>query len=639
MSLAPERLTIGLDRLFTSPGVDPYDEVVWERRDARITNWKDGAVAFEQLGVEFPVSWSVNATNIVVPEVLPGHPGHAGAGVVAAPGHRPGGRHDHHVGPRGRLLRRRRGGPGVHRRAELHPRDPAGRLQQPGVVQHRRRRACRSRRRPASSSPSTTRWTRSSTGTGRRASSSRAAPARASTCRGSAPATSCSRAAARPRARSASCAAPTPRRARSSRAARPGGPPRWSSSTSTTRTSRSSSGARSRRSARRASCVTTASTWTSTASDSFSIQYQNANNSVRVTDEFMQAVAEDADWGLVAVTTGEVLRTDQGPRPVAPDRPGGVGVRRPRPAVRHHDQPLAHGPHDRSDQRQQPVLGVHAPRQLGVQPGLDQPAPLPRRRGQLRRRGVPPHRRDHLHGAGDPRRPGRLPDAADRRDEPRLPPARHRLRQPRRDADGARAALRLRRGSGVGRLDHVADDGPRLRHERPHGQPHGPVRRLRRERGAHAAGAADAPRRQLRHRRHRRPVPAELLAAGQESWDSAVRDGEEHGVRNSQASVLAPDRHDRPDDGLRHHRHRARPRPRQDEEAGRRRAPCRSSTRRSRGRCAASATRPPQVDEIIAYIDPEKSIIGAPHLDPAAPRRCSPARWATTRSTTRATCG
>ena len=35
-------------------------------------------------------------------------------------------------------------------------------------------------------------------------------------------------------------------------------------------------------------------------------------------------------------------------------------------------------------------------------------------------------------------------------------------------------------------------------------------------------------------------VPDELVAAAQESWDAAVRDGEEYGVRNSQASVLAP---------------------------------------------------------------------------------------------------
>src|SRR5262252_7573690 len=42
--------------------------------------------------------------------------------------------------------------------------------------------------------------------------------------------------------------------------------------------------------------------------DSHSIQYQNANNSVRVTDEFMQAVLDDADWDLQAVTTGETLR-------------------------------------------------------------------------------------------------------------------------------------------------------------------------------------------------------------------------------------------------------------------------------------------------------------------------------------------
>ncbi|MGH9134616.1 MAG: adenosylcobalamin-dependent ribonucleoside-diphosphate reductase, partial [Ilumatobacteraceae bacterium] len=72
MSLAPERLSIGLRRLFTSPGVDPYDEVVWERRDARISNWKDGTVAFEQRDVEFPVAWSINATNIVAQKYFRG---------------------------------------------------------------------------------------------------------------------------------------------------------------------------------------------------------------------------------------------------------------------------------------------------------------------------------------------------------------------------------------------------------------------------------------------------------------------------------------------------------------------------------------------------------------------------------------
>jgi ribonucleoside-diphosphate reductase alpha chain len=72
MSLAPERLSIGIKRHFTSPGVHPYDQVVWERRDARISNWKDGSVAFEQLGVEFPASWSLNATNIVAQKYFRG---------------------------------------------------------------------------------------------------------------------------------------------------------------------------------------------------------------------------------------------------------------------------------------------------------------------------------------------------------------------------------------------------------------------------------------------------------------------------------------------------------------------------------------------------------------------------------------
>src|SRR6266568_1669435 len=42
--------------------------------------------------------------------------------------------------------------------------------------------------------------------------------------------------------------------------------------------------------------------------DSYSIQYQNANNSVRVTDEFMKAVTEDRDWALSAVISGEPLK-------------------------------------------------------------------------------------------------------------------------------------------------------------------------------------------------------------------------------------------------------------------------------------------------------------------------------------------
>ncbi|HZU71976.1 MAG TPA: LAGLIDADG family homing endonuclease [Acidimicrobiales bacterium] len=72
MAIAPQRLGIGIRRHFTTPGVDPYDEVVWERRDARITNFRDGSVAFEQLGVEVPAPWSVNATNILAQKYFRG---------------------------------------------------------------------------------------------------------------------------------------------------------------------------------------------------------------------------------------------------------------------------------------------------------------------------------------------------------------------------------------------------------------------------------------------------------------------------------------------------------------------------------------------------------------------------------------
>jgi len=77
MAIAPQRAGIGIRRHFTTAGTHPYDEVVWERRDARITNYRDGSVAFEQLDVEVPASWSLNATNILTQKYFRGTPGTA----------------------------------------------------------------------------------------------------------------------------------------------------------------------------------------------------------------------------------------------------------------------------------------------------------------------------------------------------------------------------------------------------------------------------------------------------------------------------------------------------------------------------------------------------------------------------------
>ncbi|MBN9611351.1 MAG: ribonucleoside-diphosphate reductase, adenosylcobalamin-dependent [Actinobacteria bacterium 69-20] len=66
------RKGLHLQRLFTTDGVHPYDEVVWERRDVVMTNWRDGSINFEQRGVEFPNFWSVNATNIVTSKYFRG---------------------------------------------------------------------------------------------------------------------------------------------------------------------------------------------------------------------------------------------------------------------------------------------------------------------------------------------------------------------------------------------------------------------------------------------------------------------------------------------------------------------------------------------------------------------------------------
>ena len=61
-----------MERLYTTEGRHPYDDVAWERRDVVQNNWKTGEVVFEQQGVEFPDFWSVNASTIVTTKYFRG---------------------------------------------------------------------------------------------------------------------------------------------------------------------------------------------------------------------------------------------------------------------------------------------------------------------------------------------------------------------------------------------------------------------------------------------------------------------------------------------------------------------------------------------------------------------------------------
>ena len=66
-----QRPGLAVERYFTRQGVDPFDTVDWERRDAVISG-ADGKVFFEQRGVEFPRTWSQTATNVVVQKYFRG---------------------------------------------------------------------------------------------------------------------------------------------------------------------------------------------------------------------------------------------------------------------------------------------------------------------------------------------------------------------------------------------------------------------------------------------------------------------------------------------------------------------------------------------------------------------------------------
>ncbi|MGI8775556.1 MAG: vitamin B12-dependent ribonucleotide reductase [Actinomycetota bacterium] len=68
-ALEPE---LKIRRYFTTDGSHPYDEIEWELREAVIKNYRTGEIAFEQRDIEFPKSWSQNATNIVAQKYFRG---------------------------------------------------------------------------------------------------------------------------------------------------------------------------------------------------------------------------------------------------------------------------------------------------------------------------------------------------------------------------------------------------------------------------------------------------------------------------------------------------------------------------------------------------------------------------------------
>ena len=211
-----------------------------------------------------------------------------------------------------------------------------------------------------------------------------------------------------------------------------------------------------------------------------SVFFQNANHSVRVTDEFMQAVEDDRDWWTRNVNDGNPAEKYRARELAArrwPNPPGSAAI----PACSTTPPSTAGTPaRTRPHQRLESVLGIHVPGRHGLQPGVAQPDEVPGLERPVRWRGIPPRRGRHHHRAGNPGGQRQLSDAENRRQFAQFPPAGPRLRQPRRAADVHGAALRFRRRPRHVRRHHRADVRRSLRAIGAHRRAPGAVRRLRR---------------------------------------------------------------------------------------------------------------------------------------------------------------
>ena len=296
-----------------------------------------------------------------------------------------------------------------------------------------------------------------------------------------------------------------------------------------------------------------------------SIFFQNANNSVRVSDEFMRAYETRRRLHHLhrqGPRAGEDL---QGARHHAQDRRGHLALRRSRHAVRHHHQQLAHQQEHGAHQRLQSLLGVHVPRQLGLQPGQLQPAEVRHPGGQLRHCRLPArHLRGH-HGHGDPGRQLRLSHRGHRAGT-RTTTARWAWATP----TWARcswpsacpttpppAAIwpRLSPPSCAARLICSRPSSPPVPAASP--RPRRSLQRVERQGGAcpgfyvnrepfldvirmHRAEVNNIGKSRVSGEPFNVPQLDALIDASRECWDMALVYGERYGYRNSQTTVLAP---------------------------------------------------------------------------------------------------
>jgi len=209
-----------------------------------------------------------------------------------------------------------------------------------------------------------------------------------------------------------------------------------------------------------------------------SVSFQNANHSVRVTDDFMRAVETDADWTTHAVVGGAPMGTHKA-RAIF-RRMADAAHLCGDPGIQYDTTINAWNPASVSDR--QYATNPCSEFSFQLQPGVAEPHKVRRRGRRARRRRLPLRLPPDDHGPGDPRRQRELPDAEDRGEQPPLPAAGPGLREPGRAPHEPRPGLRLSGRPGVRRRDHLGHDRGGVPPEcRRRPRPRRPVHRVREE--------------------------------------------------------------------------------------------------------------------------------------------------------------